>query len=57
MTHHPSLPAVPVFRDRLNYWSPATPLASVIVPKTGTAIEVTNTSAHGTFAQVHVRPD
>ena len=40
VTHHPSLPAVPVFRDRLDYWSPATPLASVMVPKTGTAIEV-----------------
>jgi immune inhibitor A len=57
VTHHPSLPAVPVFRDRLDYWSPLTPLAGVQPPKTGTAIEVTGTSAHGSFAQVHVRPD
>ena len=57
VTSHPSLPAVPVFRDRLDYWFAATPGASVKVPKTGTAIEVTGTSAHESFAQVHVRPD
>ena len=57
VTSHPSLPAVPVFRDRLDYWFAATPGASVKVPKTGTAIEVTGTSAQDSFAQVHVRPD
>jgi immune inhibitor A len=57
VAHHPSLPAVPVFRDRLDYWFAAAPQASVKVPKTGTAIEVAGVSAHGSFAQVHVRPD
>lgn len=53
---HPSLPAVPVFNDLNEYWSPATPMASVRVPKTGTIIEVINTNTQGNFMQVHVRP-
>ena len=53
---HPSLPGVPVFNDLNSYWSAAKPDASVIVPKTGTTIEVINTSAQGNFMQVHVRP-
>lgn len=57
VTNHPSLPAVPTFSDRQDYWFPATPLAGVIVPKTGTAIEVINTSAHDSFSLIHVRPD
>ena len=35
---HPSLPAVSTFNDNLNYWSASAPLASVIVPHTGTTI-------------------
>ena len=57
VTDHPSLPAMPVFRDRLDYWFASAPLASVKVPKTGTAIEVVGTSAQGSFTQLLVRPD
>ena len=39
---HPSLPAVPLFNDNLSYWNAATPLASVIVPHTGTTIRATS---------------
>jgi immune inhibitor A len=50
----PSLPGVPVFNDMNSYWSPATPTAGVIVPKTGTTIRVVNTSAQGQFMQLQV---
>jgi immune inhibitor A len=53
---HPSLPAVPVFNDANSYWSAGTPLASVIVPNTGTTIRVVGTSAQDGFMQVHVAP-
>jgi immune inhibitor A len=52
----PSLPAVPVFDDRNEFWFPSAPFAGVKVPKTGTLIEVINTSAQGNFMQVQVRP-
>ncbi len=54
---HPTLPAVPVFRDLNNYWFSATPAAGVIAPRTGTSIRVVNTSAQGTMMQVHVRSE
>ena len=56
-TDHPPLPAVPVFRDRQDFWFASAPQAGVKVPKTGTAIEVTSINTQGSFAQVHVRPD
>ena len=53
---HPSLPGVPVFNDLNTYWSPTTPQAGVIVPKTGTAIRVVNTNTQDNFMQVNVEP-
>jgi immune inhibitor A len=52
----PSLPAVPVFNDLNSWWSPVTPFASVIVPKTGTTIRVVSTSAQNSFMQIQVAP-
>lgn len=52
---HPSLPPVPVFYDLNDYWSPATPLSGVQVPRTGASIRVVNTSAQGNFMEVQVR--
>ncbi|MRI89252.1 M6 family metalloprotease domain-containing protein [Aggregicoccus sp. 17bor-14] len=52
----PSLPAVPTFDDRQDYWFPSAPYAGTKVPRTGTVIEVINTSAQGSFMQVRVRP-
>lgn len=54
--YHPSLPAAPVFNDLNSYWSATTPQASVIVPKTGTAIRVVNTNTQENFMQVNVEP-
>ncbi len=51
---HPSLPAVPEFNDLNSYWSPLTPSAGVIVPKTGTIIRVVNTNTQGNFMEVQV---
>ena len=51
-----SQPAVPVFNDLNNYYNPANPMGSVIVPATGTQIRVKSVSAQGTFMQVQVRP-
>jgi immune inhibitor A len=55
-SHHPSLPAVPIFDDNLSYYDPAIPTASVMTPQTGTQIRVKSISAHGSFMQVEVRP-
>ncbi len=55
-SYHPSLPAVPIFDDRLSYYDPTNPLGSVIVPVTGTQIRIMNYSALGNFMQVEVRP-
>jgi immune inhibitor A len=52
----PSLPAVPVFDDRITYYDPANPQGSVINPNTGTQIRVKSISALGGFMQVEVRP-
>ena len=38
----PSLAANPTFDDSESYWSASAPEASVIVPNTGTVIQVTN---------------
>ena len=40
----PSLPGVPLFNDRNDYWSASTPLAGVNVPKTGATIEIVSLS-------------
>jgi len=55
-SEHPSLPAVPVFDDRMQYWNPATPAAGVMNPNTGTQIRVKSVSARGSFMQVQVKP-
>ena len=54
----PSLPGNPLFDDRLSdyYYNPANPMGSVLVPNTGTLIEVKSISTRGSFAQVEVRP-
>jgi immune inhibitor A len=52
----PSLPAVQRFDDRNSYHDPLNPQGSVIVPNTGTIIEVRSISALGNFMQVQVRP-
>jgi immune inhibitor A len=53
---HPSLPAVPIFDDLNDYYDPANPMGSVIVPNTGTQIRVKSISALGSFMQIQVRP-
>lgn len=55
-SNHPSLPPVPEFNDLNAYWNAAAPLASVIVPTTGTTIRVVNTNAQGNFTEVLVKP-
>ncbi|MDC5696057.1 immune inhibitor A [Intrasporangium calvum] len=50
-----SLPAVPVFDDRTEYWDPANPWGSVKNPNTGTQIRIVKISATG-FMQIEVRP-
>jgi immune inhibitor A len=50
----PSLPAVPVFDDSTDFWDPATPLANVITPNTGTKVRVKSLTPGG-FAQIEVR--
>ena len=55
-SYHPSLPAVPIFDDLNDYYDPANPMGSVIVPNTGTQIRVKSVSALGSFMQVEVRP-
>ena len=55
-SYHPSLPAVPTFDDRSQYWNPETPYAGVMNPHTGTLIRIKSVSAHDTFMQVQVRP-
>jgi immune inhibitor A len=55
-SYHPSLPAVPVFDDSIQYYRPENPLGGVINPQTGTQIRVKSVSAHGSFMQVEVCP-
>ena len=52
----PSLPGVSKFNDLTQFWDPATPLANVIVPRTGTTIRIKSISAQGSFMQVEVAP-
>lgn len=52
----PSLPAVPVFDDRIQHYDPANPQGSVKNPNTNTQIRVKSISAQGGFMQVEVRP-
>ena len=54
---YPSLPGVPMFDDRKDYWFNTPTIAawgSVRVPKTGTTIRVVNVNAQGNFSEVHV---
>jgi len=53
---HPSLPAVPMFDDRLSYYDPVNPWGSVIVPNTGTQIVIRSISTLDNFMQIQVRP-
>jgi immune inhibitor A len=53
-TLHASQPAVPLFNDATQYWNPATPVAGVRNPQTGTRIRVKSISAQGSFMQVQV---
>jgi immune inhibitor A len=55
-SYHPSLPAVPIFDDNLQYWRADSPTAGVINPHTGTQIRIKSISAHNSFMQVEVRP-
>ena len=52
----PSQPAVKFFNDLKDFWDPATPLANVKTPDTGTIIEIRSYNAQGNFMQVQVRP-
>jgi immune inhibitor A len=52
----PSLPAVPIFDDRITYYDPANPQGSVINPNTGTQVRIQSINAQGNFMQVQVRP-
>jgi immune inhibitor A len=51
-----SLPAVPIFDDRITYYDPANPQGSVINPNTGTQIRIASISAQGGFMQVLIGP-
>jgi immune inhibitor A len=52
----PSQPAVKLFNDLTDFWDPASPLANVKTPDTGTIIEIRSYNAQGNFLQVQVRP-
>ncbi len=52
----PSLPAVPVFDDRILYFDPANPRGSVKNPNTGTQIRIQSISAQDGFMQLEVLP-
>jgi immune inhibitor A len=52
----PSMPAIPMFDDRTQYWDSANPQGSVKNPNTGTQIRITSVSAQDSFMQVEVRP-
>ena len=52
----PSQNAVKLFNDLTDFWDPATPLANVQTPDTGTIIEIRSYSAQGNFLQIQVRP-
>jgi immune inhibitor A len=52
---HGGLRAVSTFDDSNNYWDPANPTGSVMVPNTGTTIKIRSISAHGNLMQIEVR--
>jgi immune inhibitor A len=56
-SYHPSLPAVSVFDDSNSYWDPTNPTGSVIVPQTGTTINIVGYSAQGNFLQIVLNPN
>ncbi len=51
---HPSLPAVPVFDDNMEYWDDDNPTGSVQHPHTGTTIGVAGIGARGLFMLIQV---
>jgi immune inhibitor A len=58
---HPSLPAVPLFDDLLDYYRPipeseTSPWAGVRLPATGTQIRVVQTASDGSVLRVIVQP-
>ena len=57
-TDFPSQPGNPLFDDRLSdyYYNEDNPMGSVIVPNTGTQIEVKSIIARGSVMKVEVRP-
>ena len=52
----PSLPAVPVFDDRLDYYDETNRQGSVIVPVTGTQIRITKVSQNKSYMSISVVP-
>jgi immune inhibitor A len=52
----PSQKAVKLFNDLTDFWDPASPLANVKTPNTGTIIEIRSYNAQGNFLQIQVRP-
>ena len=52
----PSLPAEPVFDDRILHYDPANPMGSVIHPSTGTIVEILSISEDGLYMEVLVSP-
>jgi immune inhibitor A len=55
-SYHPSLPAVPVFDDTIQYYRSENPYGGVINPHTGTQIRVRSVSGNGNSMQVQVVP-
>lgn len=57
-SYHESQPGNPLFDDSLSdyYYNEKNPEGSVLVPNTGTMIEVKSISAHNSLMQVEVRP-
>lgn len=55
-SYHPSLPAVPVFDDRLQYYRPANPTGGVINPNTGTQVRIRYVNSRAGAMTVEVRP-
>jgi immune inhibitor A len=51
----PSLPAVKMFNDSIQYYDSANPLGSVMNPNTGTQISIQSIGALGSFMQIEVR--
>ena len=52
----PKAKGVDSFSDLKSYWDAANPYSSVIVPKTGTSIEIENESSNYLETWIRVRP-